>query len=113
MSGRRAARRTALFLLPFSARAQHDPAEAKFKHAANAIPNKYIVVLNDDVKCFEVYLRRAVSSTDGGFQFWLNDLNSYGNPANQNGIIHLTTLSRVQSSTASASVNRRNAHIYK
>ncbi len=40
-------------------------------------------------KCFEVYLRRSVSSSDGGFQFWLNDLNGYGNPANQNGINHL------------------------
>jgi subtilisin family serine protease len=40
-------------------------------------------------KCYEVYLRRSVSSSDGGFQFWLNDLNNYGNPANQNGINHL------------------------
>jgi hypothetical protein len=40
-------------------------------------------------KCYEVFLRRSVSSSDGGFQFWLNDLNSYGNPANQNGINHL------------------------
>ncbi len=40
-------------------------------------------------KCYEVYLRRSVSSSDGGFQFWLNDLNQYGNPANQNGINHL------------------------
>ena len=40
-------------------------------------------------KCYEVFLRRSVSSSDGGFQFWLNDLNSYGSPANQNGINHL------------------------
>jgi subtilisin family serine protease len=40
-------------------------------------------------KCYEVYLRRSVSGSDSGFQFWLNDLNSYGNPANQSGINHL------------------------
>jgi len=40
-------------------------------------------------KCYEVYLRRSVPDSDPGFQFWLNDLNSYGNPANQNGINHL------------------------
>jgi subtilisin family serine protease len=40
-------------------------------------------------KCYEVYLRRSVSGSDSGFLFWLNDLNSYGNPANQNGINHL------------------------
>jgi subtilisin family serine protease len=40
-------------------------------------------------KCYEVYLRRSVPDTDGGFQFWLNDLNNYGSPANQNGINHL------------------------
>ena len=40
-------------------------------------------------KCYEIYLRRSVPDSDGGFQFWLNDLNSYGNPANQNGINHL------------------------
>jgi subtilisin family serine protease len=40
-------------------------------------------------KVYEVYLRRSVSDSDSGFQFWLNDLNSYGNPANQNGINHL------------------------
>lgn len=39
--------------------------------------------------CYEVYLRRAVADSDPGFQFWLNDLNSYGNPANQNGVNHL------------------------
>jgi subtilisin family serine protease len=39
--------------------------------------------------CYEVYLRRSVPESDPGFQFWLNDLNSYGNPANQNGINHL------------------------
>lgn len=39
--------------------------------------------------CYEVYLRRSVSDIDGGFQFWLNDLNGYGVPANQNGINHL------------------------
>jgi subtilisin family serine protease len=40
-------------------------------------------------KCYEIYLRRSVSDSDGGFQFWLNDLNGYGVPANQNGINHL------------------------
>lgn len=40
-------------------------------------------------KCYEVYLRRSVPDTDGGFQFWLNELNNHGNPANQNGINHL------------------------
>jgi len=40
-------------------------------------------------KCYEVYLRRSVPDSDPGFQFWLNDLNSYGIPANQNGINHL------------------------
>lgn len=40
-------------------------------------------------KCYEVYLRRSVPDSDGGFQFWLSDLNSYGVPANQNGINHL------------------------
>jgi subtilisin family serine protease len=39
--------------------------------------------------CYEVYLRRSVPDSDGGFQFWLNDLNGYGNPANQAGINHL------------------------
>ena len=39
--------------------------------------------------CYEVYLRRSVSDGDGGFQFWLNNLNSYGNPANQNGVNQL------------------------
>lgn len=40
-------------------------------------------------KCYEVYLRRFVPDTDGGFQFWLGVLNSHGNPANQNGINQL------------------------
>ena len=40
-------------------------------------------------KCYEMYLRRSVPATDGGFQFWLNELNKNGNPANQNGINHL------------------------
>lgn len=40
-------------------------------------------------KCYEVYLRRSVPDSDGGFQFWLSVLNSYGNPANQNGINNL------------------------
>jgi hypothetical protein len=40
-------------------------------------------------ECYEVYLRRSVSDSDGGFQFWLNELNNDGNPANQNGINHL------------------------
>lgn len=40
-------------------------------------------------KCYEVYLRRSVSDSDGGFQFWLSELNNDGNPANQNGINHL------------------------
>ncbi|HKC65779.1 MAG TPA: S8 family peptidase [Pyrinomonadaceae bacterium] len=39
--------------------------------------------------CYEVYLRRDVTDDDPGFQFWLNDLNSYGDPANQNGVNHL------------------------
>ncbi|MGA9994808.1 MAG: S8 family peptidase [Pyrinomonadaceae bacterium] len=39
--------------------------------------------------CYEVYLRRSVPDSDGGFQFWLNDLNGYGNPANQAGINHI------------------------
>jgi hypothetical protein len=37
--------------------------------------------------CYQVYLRR--NPDDGGFQFWLNNLNSYGNPANQDGVNHL------------------------
>ena len=40
-------------------------------------------------RCYEVYLRRSVPDTDGGFQFWLGVLNSHGNPANQNGINQL------------------------
>jgi subtilisin family serine protease len=36
--------------------------------------------------CYELYLRRSVPDTDPGFQFWLNDLNNYGNPANQAGV---------------------------
>lgn len=40
-------------------------------------------------KCYEMYLRRSVSSSDGGFQFWLGVLNNHGNPANQNGINQL------------------------
>ena len=40
-------------------------------------------------RCYEMYLRRSVPPTDGGFQFWLNSLNQHGNPANQNGINHL------------------------
>lgn len=40
-------------------------------------------------RCYEIYLRRTVSDTDPGFQFWLNELNNDGNPANQNGINHL------------------------
>ncbi len=40
-------------------------------------------------KLYEVYLRRSVLDSDGGFQFWLNDLNNnYGNPAGQAGINH-------------------------
>jgi subtilisin family serine protease len=39
--------------------------------------------------CYEVYLRRSVPDSDSGFQFWLGDLNNYGNPANQNGVNHL------------------------
>ena len=35
------------------------------------------------------YLRRPVPDDDPGFQFWLGVLNSYGNPANQNGVNHL------------------------
>jgi Subtilisin-like serine proteases len=40
-------------------------------------------------KCYEVYLRRYVADSDGGFQFWLGVLNNHGNPANQNGINQL------------------------
>jgi hypothetical protein len=40
-------------------------------------------------RCYEVYLRRSVPSSDGGFQFWLGVLNNHGNPANQNGINQL------------------------
>jgi subtilisin family serine protease len=40
-------------------------------------------------KCYEVYLRRYVPDSDGGFQFWLGVLNNHGNPANQNGINQL------------------------
>ena len=40
-------------------------------------------------RCYEVYLRRSVPDSDGGFQFWLGVLNSHGNPANQSGIDHL------------------------
>lgn len=40
-------------------------------------------------RCYEVYLRRSVPDSDGGFQFWLSELNHDGNPANQNGINHL------------------------
>jgi len=40
--------------------------------------------------CYQLYLRRSVSDTDPGFQFWLNDLsNNYGNPANFDGVNHL------------------------
>jgi subtilisin family serine protease len=40
-------------------------------------------------RCYEMYLRRSVSDSDPGFQFWLSELNHDGNPANQNGINHL------------------------
>jgi hypothetical protein len=40
-------------------------------------------------KCYEQYLRRSVPDSDGGFQFWLGQLNNDGIPANQNGINHL------------------------
>ena len=40
-------------------------------------------------KCYEMYLRRSVPDSDGGFQFWLGQLNNDGIPANQNGINHL------------------------
>jgi hypothetical protein len=39
--------------------------------------------------CYQIYLRRSVSVNDPGFQFWLADLNNYGNPANYNGVNHL------------------------
>jgi subtilisin family serine protease len=39
--------------------------------------------------CYEVYLRRSVGDDDPGFQFWLNELNNYGVPANQDGVNHL------------------------
>lgn len=56
-----------------------------FTNAGNNLTNNAAFVH----KCYEVYLRRSVSSSDGGFQFWLNSLNQFGNPANQNGINHL------------------------
>jgi hypothetical protein len=31
----------------------------------------------------------SVPDSDGGFQFWLGELNNDGIPANQNGINHL------------------------
>ena len=40
-------------------------------------------------RLYEVYLRRSVPDSDGGFQFWLSVLGNDGNPANQNGINHL------------------------
>jgi len=40
-------------------------------------------------RCYEQYLRRSVPDSDGGFQFWLSELNHDGIPANQNGINHL------------------------
>jgi subtilisin family serine protease len=40
-------------------------------------------------RCYEMYLRRSVPASDGGFQFWLGVLNNHGNPANQNGINQL------------------------
>ena len=40
-------------------------------------------------RVYEMYLRRFVSDTDSGFQFWLGDLNQYGNPASQDGVNHL------------------------
>lgn len=39
--------------------------------------------------CYERYLRRSVPDNDPGFQFWLNDLTNYGNPANFDGVNHL------------------------
>lgn len=39
--------------------------------------------------CYDIYLRRDVDDDDPGFQFWLNDLNNFGEPANQAGVNHL------------------------
>lgn len=36
-------------------------------------------------KCYEAYLRRVVSDSDPGFQFWLGQLNSFGTPASEAG----------------------------
>ncbi len=36
-------------------------------------------------KCYEAYLRRSVPDSDGGFQFWLYQLNQFGNPASYAG----------------------------
>lgn len=35
--------------------------------------------------CYQSYLRRDVADSDEGFQFWLNNLNQYGNPASRDG----------------------------
>jgi hypothetical protein len=49
----------------------------------------YSYALNDNAAfvhlCYQTYLRRAVSDSDPGFQFWLNNLNQYGTPANDAG----------------------------
>ena len=34
---------------------------------------------------YQSYLRRDVPDSDGGFQFWLNNLNQYGSPASRDG----------------------------
>ena len=39
-------------------------------------------------KLYEIYLRRFVSDSDSGFQFWLGNLNQYGNPASYDGVNH-------------------------
>jgi len=36
-------------------------------------------------RCYEAYLRRIVPDSDGGFQFWLNQLNQFGTPASYAG----------------------------
>ena len=35
--------------------------------------------------CYEEYLQRQVPNSDGGFQFWLGQLNSFGSPASEAG----------------------------
>lgn len=49
----------------------------------------YPAAFNDNAqfihRCYEAYLRRSVPDSDGGFQFWLSNLNQYGTPASEAG----------------------------